>query len=377
MLAKNKLHIIAFDVPYPPDYGGVIDIYYKIKHLAENNISVYLHVFQYGRPQAVELEYWCEKVYYYKRKTYKNPFYSKLPYIISTRSSEELLENLHSINAPILFEGLHCTLLINHPNLEKRLKMVRCHNIEHEYYHNLELVEGNYFKKYFFRLESERLKAYEKQLKHADALLAISEKDQKYYQKRFPGISHYIPAFHANEKVEIKTGRGEFIYYHGNLGVGENNHAALYLAQEILPYISYPTIIAGNNPSDELEKAVEKLEHVRLEKDLTNKKIIDYIGKAQINLLPTFQATGIKLKLINALFKGRHCIVNTPMVEDNNLASLCHVADTPSEIIQQINKLWNTEFTSQEVSNRKNILEQEYSPKATALKIIQLLQELG
>ena len=28
-----ELNIVSFDVPYPPDYGGVIDVFYKIKEL--------------------------------------------------------------------------------------------------------------------------------------------------------------------------------------------------------------------------------------------------------------------------------------------------------------------------------------------------------
>jgi len=28
-----SLHIISFNIPYPPDYGGVMDVFYKIKAL--------------------------------------------------------------------------------------------------------------------------------------------------------------------------------------------------------------------------------------------------------------------------------------------------------------------------------------------------------
>ena len=36
----------------------------------------------------------------------------------------------------------------------------------------------------------------------------------------------------------------------------------------------------------------------------------DMIAKAQINILPSFNNTGIQIKLLNALFNGRHCLVN-------------------------------------------------------------------
>ncbi len=40
-MVEQHLHIISFDVPAPPDYGGVIDVYYKAKALAESkNIDI-------------------------------------------------------------------------------------------------------------------------------------------------------------------------------------------------------------------------------------------------------------------------------------------------------------------------------------------------
>ena len=44
----KKVHIVAFDLPFPPNYGGSTDMYYKYKALKELNIEVVLHVFLYG-----------------------------------------------------------------------------------------------------------------------------------------------------------------------------------------------------------------------------------------------------------------------------------------------------------------------------------------
>ena len=45
--SNSELNIVSFDVPYPPDYGGAIDIYYKIATLNNLGIKIYLHCFQY------------------------------------------------------------------------------------------------------------------------------------------------------------------------------------------------------------------------------------------------------------------------------------------------------------------------------------------
>jgi hypothetical protein len=51
-LKSKHLHIISFDVPYPANYGGVIDIYYKLKALKKQGIKIHLHCYGYGRTKA-------------------------------------------------------------------------------------------------------------------------------------------------------------------------------------------------------------------------------------------------------------------------------------------------------------------------------------
>ena len=130
----KKIHVVAFDVPYPADYGGVIDIYHKVEALHHQGIEVVLHMYQYGREESkTKLRKITKALYYYKRSTFKNPFVGSTPYIVNSRNGNELLDNLLKDSAPILFEGLHCTYHIANPLLAKRFKIVRTHNIEHHY----------------------------------------------------------------------------------------------------------------------------------------------------------------------------------------------------------------------------------------------------
>ena len=55
-MSDLHLHIISFDIPYPANYGGVIDVYYKAKALSEKGVKVHLHCFQYGRKPSMVLE---------------------------------------------------------------------------------------------------------------------------------------------------------------------------------------------------------------------------------------------------------------------------------------------------------------------------------
>jgi hypothetical protein len=58
----KQLHVISFDNPFPPNYGGVIDVYYKLKALFEAGVEINLHVFEYGRERSTELSKICKTV---------------------------------------------------------------------------------------------------------------------------------------------------------------------------------------------------------------------------------------------------------------------------------------------------------------------------
>ncbi len=356
-------------MPYPADYGGVIDVFYKLKALKEDGYKVFLHCYHYGRKEQSELENLAEKVYYYPRHAGRSRLFVRKPYIVASRDSDMLLTRLQRDNYPILYEGLHCCHSIDHKSLENRIKIVRAHNIEHDYYENLAEVESNVFKRYYFYNEASKLKKYEKVLKKANYVAAISPKDQMYFQKKYKKAV-LVPAFHPYREVGSKTGRGDFVLYHGNLGVGENNEAALYLCKKVFPHIKHPVVIAGNKASQELKAEVEKLEHVKLESPVGFEKLQSLIRNAQVNVLPTFQATGIKLKLLAALYAGRHVVVNYPMVEGNGLEELCHLENNPMKMAHKINQLFSIDFTGSEIEERKEVLYSRYSNRAslTSLK---------
>ena len=370
---KQALQLVAFNIPYPPDYGGVIDVFYKIKALSECGVSVFLHCFEYDRPRASELEKYCEKVYYYKRKKGLVFQFSSEPYIAITRANSQLITNLSSNPAPILFEGIHTCHYLDHLLLARHIKLVRTHNIEHEYYRNLYTSEKNSFKRMFFRLEARKLHSYEPILKAASHLLCISPNDCSYFNNKY-GHSQLVQAFHPFTEIKSKPGSGKYILFHGNLSVAENIQAVEFLLENVLGEISFPVIIAGKNPEQKLVQKIKRFSNVQLIPNPESDQMENLIEEAHICLIPTFQDTGIKLKLLASLFSGRFCIANSLMTNNTGLEHLCHKANTPKEIIDAVNRFYQQEFTEGEIEKRKEILAKDFSNHLNALKIIELLK---
>jgi len=372
VLPERHLHIVSFDVPAPPSYGGVIDVYFKAKALAELGVKVHLHCFQYGRQRTKELEAFCASVHYYPRNLGKLQLLNALPYVVVSRRSDALMERLLQDEHPILFEGLHCCYHLGDPRLVGRTRIVRAHNVEHDYYGALAKAATSTFRRTYFINEAHKLLRFEPVLAEATRVLAISPKDEAYFGSHFHNVTH-VPAFHASEKVEVPDGLGHFAFYHGALGVAENDQAALYLVQKVFNELPVKLVIAGSDASKELKRAVARSTNVELREGIATPEIHALVRSAQVNVLPTFQATGIKLKLLLCLFNGRHLVCNTPMVEGTGLESLCNVHDDPKGMRESILAYMGKPANGQALEERARVLEERFSNKRNAEKIVGLL----
>jgi hypothetical protein len=371
-MADKHIHIISFDVPYPANYGGVIDVYYKIKALHKLSVRVHLHCFEYGRVKAKELEQICEKVHYYKRNMQKKQLLSTMPFIVVSRSSEELMRNLLLDDYPILFEGLHTCFHLNDDRITNRIKIVRMHNIEHHYYKGLERAEKSSLKIFYFGEEADKLKQFEKVLHQANHIAAISKADANELASRYYHVN-FIGAFHPANEVAIKPGKGDYCLYHGNLSVGDNQEAALFLVENVFSKIKIPLVIAGQKPSKELARALAAHAHIQVKENVDNETMQQLIQNAQINVLPTFQSAGIKLKLLAALFSGRHCLVNDVMADNTGLETLCSIKNTAEEMISEIKRLFEIPVDKGTKEKREHILLRDFSNEKNAKKIIDLI----
>jgi len=371
-VTARHIHIVSFDVPWPANYGGVIDVYYKVKALHDMGVRVHLHCFEYGRARASELGAICETVHFYERHTGKHQLLNSLPYVVVSRRSDELVERLLEDDHPILFEGLHSCYHLGDNRLAGRRRFVRTHNVEHDYYEGLANAERGAFKRTYFVNEARKLKKFEPVLSEADGIFAISPNDHRYFSRHFRHARH-VPAFHANERVETPPGLGDFCFYHGALGVPENDQAALYLVREVFKGLPVPLVIAGSGASSELKSAVARSNNVKLREHLGTEDITALVKAAQVNVLPTFQSTGIKLKLLLCLFVGRHVVCNTPMVQDTGLEDLCHVHDDPGRMRLSIQACMAQHADGALVEKRMAVLEQRFCNRKNAAAILKAM----
>ncbi len=367
------LHLISFNVPYPADYGGVIDVFYKISALRDLGVKVILHCFKYGREEAAALKEICEEVHHYKRETGWLNQLSVLPFIVKTRRNKELLERLQGDDYPILFEGLHCSYFLGHPSLRGRKKFLRMHNVEWQYYAHLAKTESSVWKKLYFALESARLMRYEGMaVASATHLLAISAQDKKYFKDRYPkALVNLVPAFHPSDEVQILEGMGEYALYQGDLSVSDNERSVIFLVNEVFAKTDVPFVIAGRNPSKKIEFLVEKYDNISLRANPTEEEMQSFVLNAQVHVLYSFQSAGMKLKMLRVLHNGRFCIANREMVGEE-FGEVVNVANTADEILSAVEKSWGQVFSKEQIKKREDFLT-PFSNKYGVEEIVGLL----
>jgi hypothetical protein len=115
---------------------------------------------------------------------------------------------------------------------------------------------------------------------------------------------------------------------------------------------------------------IEQYDHIKLIDHGNTEEIYNLIQNAQINILYTLQDTGIKLKLLNALYKGRHCIVNHKMVDNTGLETLCLIADNPDGFIRLVKEYWERPFSKENIEIRSDFFNNNFNTVLAANKLI-------
>lgn len=362
----KELQLISFNYPYPPSYGGIIDVYYKIKALADLGIKVHLHCFVDHIPETVDLEIESitDRIFFYKKK--KNPlyFFSAVPYAAAIRTSDALLGNLMKINAPILFEGLQTTSVISRLKNKDHSLYLRFHNNEAEYYKGLSSSEKNIFKKIIYKIESLKYAGYQKKyLKRFERVFCLSEKEfnevGSYSKNALP-----IHIFHGNISVKHLGKKGDYFLFHGDLSISDNKKALEKTISLFKDLPQHKLIIASDRAGDDLKRKISSITNISLVPIETNENLHRLFENAQANILLSYQNSGTKVKLFNALYNSRFVIINQNITDDKVLMGLCCFAATSEEIRQQIIETANSEYNDNEI--RRKVLKEGYSDDTKA-----------
>jgi glycosyltransferase involved in cell wall biosynthesis len=180
----------------------------------------------------------------------------------------------------------------------------------------------------------------------------------------------FLPVFLPFKKINSKEGKGAYCLYHGNLSVVENEKVVFWLLEKVFNALNIQLVIAGKNPATALKNRIAENKNVTLIENPSEQKMSALIQEAQLHILPSFNTTGIKIKLLNALFNGRFIITNAASVDGSGLASLCIIAETQADYKSAIQEKFEIAFNKEEIDKRVEILETMYDNQKNADQLL-------
>lgn len=357
-MMDKHLHVVAHDVPLPSDSGILKELVFLTKALHAEGILLHLHCFGNNKPES--LLPFCHELHLYPKKQGHKGYTLNLPHAVSSRSNTSLVKRLEADRFPILFAELKSVSPLLDTTLSKERKIViRMLRDERRHFQDLSSLCSWGSQKLFYAIESIRFRGLMNKLFSGSIQFAVSP-EYKAIQPRSLVAYEVVDKLIEMPFLMPQSGTGSFCLYHGNLGKTEHAYAANWLLQNVFNTLEVPFVIAGDNPSEQLEEAAHEKMHTCLVSNPSEKELQDLIKKAQVNLLPSFVEQCNTGLLYQSLAMGRHVLTNTKGAYGMGITSTCHIADSNAAFIQMTEALFNQPFDATAHEARASFLNSKY-----------------
>jgi len=347
--------VVALDNPYPPDYGGAIDLYYKLEALA--NAGAAIDLYYYHKPHRAAVSPALRQVVIRatplpRQAKVRHLLNRQLPYFVASRPAAPLLQALAQQpapwrNSPILWDGLHtaAALPVLKQQQPRRRHVLRAHNCEEHYYAELAATESNPLKRQYFRDEVRLLRRYEPQtIALFQAVLSISTAEVGHFavaNRHTAFLPAFLPSGIAPPPDDSAaplpvTARPYRLLYHANFAIGPNAHAARHLVQHILPRLPqahYRLKLAGRD-ADTLNLPDDP--QLDIIPNPTDADMARLLAQADLCVLPARQSAGVKLKYLTTLRAGRPAITTPEGAAGSGLEAQAVDYHTDDELIERL-----------------------------------------
>jgi hypothetical protein len=363
------IHIVYLKFNHSTVSANQSDLLNMIKALHQIGQKIHLHCFYPSRIQLKEIKDRCQEISTYADELGKdNNNLSKARKTIN-KEKVRLIENLKKDNSPIICHGFQASKIIfESPDMKGRNYIFRLMRDEPQYLLDLAKVTPWGSRKLFYLLVSfqtksiyKKLLAYKKIAHNNDSIGITNQNIQ-------------IAEFRGPSETFFKQGFGSFCLYHADLSKRENEFAAQWLLEHVFNELEIPFVIAGKDPSDELEQAAHVRMHTCLVSNPSETELNELIKKAQIIFQPSFIEHQSKIDALPDLLLGRFVLVNPKAAKFNPFNFLLDVAETPEEFRIKTEVLFRTEFLEEVKNKRLEAISQIESDEFKAKKLINLLE---
>lgn len=367
---------ITAEFPYPPNSGGRIYTWHRIKHLSETNDIFLFSLIEdsdmkHLNDEIVKKTFKSINIYKRKNKLKKAIKGYKYPFSVATRKIEDIRMDIGTLVDKVDID----LIIIDHPqmlincNMDYDIpKILTQHNIEYKAFKSMYKNSNSIIKKIIFKREFILMKKFEEEYYKNDLINAytfISEEDRQYFEKKYKKENLHLipPGIDFIEKKYIKE-KNNAIVFTGKMDYEPNVQAMKWFCNNVFPQIKLDIpdaklYIVGKNPS----KYINSLADESIIVTGAVNSVENYLKLANIVVIPLLSGGGVKIKLMEAL-QYRNIVVTTNIgIEGTKFKHGEHLLSTnnASEFAEScINALNKPEKYNQQIENSLSCIENNY-----------------
>jgi glycosyltransferase involved in cell wall biosynthesis len=384
---SKRLLMVVPDFPYPANHGGRVDIWGRLKALAQLGYTIDLAIAARGMatPNEVnEMGHFVDDITIIQRDYSPQCFFRIKPFQVTSRSGlrTHCFEKEYDI---ALLESFYVLDVVENPTFRARKVICKVHNHEARYFWELSKSTSNILKKAYFISESIKMAAYTKSIpKRARTLFFSSVDECAEFSVKFPELTcRHIGGALGDDKIIQRSLSSETALFIGSLFMANNREAVEWYVKRVHPLLlkrkNYKLLVVGNTlgaPGDWLSW-LENIDRVKLIQNAQN--LDEYYEEASVFVNSMQHGTSIKMKTIEAIRNGLP-VVSTSVGNMGTLFRHGHhiwVENDPVEFSERIHRLLDDRNHAHAmVSVSQEMFEELYNHKIILEKMLQEIDRI-
>jgi glycosyltransferase involved in cell wall biosynthesis len=350
--SMGRVLIVAPDFPFPPNHGGRVDIWNRIKLLNGLGFQVDLVASVKDVPReedAQEVRRYVGSLIVVKRKMGFIKHLSFEPFSVRSRRGLQNIPLSGSYSAVIL-ETEHIAAILRNPDLQVEKRILQVHDHEARYYRELSASSRELWRKAFYRLEGIKFRFYSaRAMGQCDLFWFASDLERQGYCAKNPALASktfFVPPHVARSTMKRHKLNSYHVFFVGKLGFAPNARGVEWYIDQVHATLAdvrgYELIVAGNTEGEyphSLRRSISRHPNICLHENPS--ELQPYYETASVFINPVFHGTGVKVKTINAIQAGLPVVSTSTGIQGTGLLHGKHVlvADNPQEFAGSVRRL--------------------------------------
>mgnify|MGYP000358453161 FL=1 len=377
----NKILFLTPTLPYPPVSGGVIKSNKVVHFLSEQyelSVACLLknedaqHVTEFLT--TIKLSNFISEASDIPR-TAKNLILSNLQGIPLNLYRNKSAALKQKVNAVIhQYDAVFCDHYVMFQYIPDDFKgkiILHEHNCEYLIWKRYADIEKSIPKKLALLNQAYRIRKYEQEICRKSNVILAAPNDMDELEKIGADRSKFLETYHLGDDNLLNEPDLEFdktenaLLYIGTLSWEANIDGLIWFNNEIWPAIKqqHPGIIlyiVGRHPDNRLKEMAAKDNSIVMAGFVED--LEPYFRKARLFITPLRFGSGIKVKVVNALYRGIPCVTTSIGTEGLKVKDGEHIfiKDQPKDYITAVDTLLKDKETWEQFRNQSRAIARKY-----------------